>query len=346
MPHKLRSDPSTRRARITGWLTFAFAAILVACVAYFGYVGYEGSRQLTDPPGRSADCRTPALLGWAYEPINYDGSMDVAMASEPDPQACIRQGPRAGTELAAADGVGLAGWYVPSASGAGPTRPTVVLAHGWGSNKSAMLDRAAILHEAYNLVLFDFRNHGQSAPSPTTQGVREAADVRALLDWLERTKGPERVAVLGVSMGGATALAAADRDERVDALIVESTHATLAGAAQARLSVSGYPLAMPASWAILLGALIRTGEDMSSIDPLQSVERLDGRPLLLVYGGADNAIGATDAEDLRAAAEAAGNPVELRVCADAGHARSPDECPRDYAAWVLGFLERVLGPAG
>ena len=45
----------------------------------------------------------------------------------------------------------------------------------------AMLDRAALLHDAYHLVLFDFRNHGQSGATATTQGVREARDLRAVL---------------------------------------------------------------------------------------------------------------------------------------------------------------------
>jgi uncharacterized protein len=345
MPYQLPPDPSTeRRTRVTRWLSFAFAAVLVALVAYFGYVGYEGSRQLTDPPTPAADCRTPATLGWGYEALNYDIATDAELAVEADPTECTRQGAPAGDALVAGE-VGLAGWYVPAANGAGPAAPTVVMAHGWGSNKSQMLERAAVLHDAYNLVLFDFRNHGQSDEAATTQGVREASDLRAVIDWLEATKGPDRIAVLGVSMGGASALAEADRDERVDALIVESTHATLASATQARLERSGYPLSLPGSWAILLGSLIRTGEDVSSADPIQAVERLDDRPLLLVYGGADDSIGATDADELLAQATAAGSPAELQVCVAAGHATSDSTCPEEYAGWVLGFLGRVLVPA-
>src|SRR3989337_1329860 len=103
-----------------------------------------------------------------------------------------------------------------------------------------------------------------------------------MIEWRDATKGPDRIAVLGASMGGASALAAADRDERIDAVIVESTHANLAKAVQARLGVAGYPLSMPASWAILLGSLLRTGEDASSVDPIQAVARLEERPVLLL----------------------------------------------------------------
>lgn len=345
MSFRLPPDPQAeRRARIARWVSFGFAMLLVILLAYLGYVGYEGSRQLTDAPAPSGDCRTPASLGWAYEAINYDIAGDAELAAEPDPESCTRRGADAGDAVGVAD-IGLAGWYIPAGNGAGPAGPTVVLTHGWGSNKSRMLSRAGILHDAYNLLLFDLRNHGQSAESATTQGVREASDLRAMIDWLEREKAPEAIAVLGVSMGGATALAEADQDPRIDAVIAESVHATLANAAQARLDRSSYPLSMPGSWAILLGALIRTGEDVSAVDPVQTVEHLDERPLLLIHAGRDSSIGPDDAEALLAAAEAAGSPAELEVCADAGHSQSYETCPEDYAGWVLGFFERSLAPA-
>ena len=319
--------------------------LFLILLAYLGYVAYEGSRQLTDAPNDTADCRTPALLGWEYEAINYDIETDAGLEAEPDPEDCAAQGARAGDALTGPGGIRLAGWYVPSASGSGPTGPTVVIAHGWSSNKSNMLDRAAPLHDAYNLVIVDFRNHGQSEAASTTQGVREAGDLLAVIDWLEETKGPEQIALLGVSMGGATVLNEADDDERIDAVIVESTHATLANATQARLDNSGYPLSLPGSWAILLGTLIRTGEDVSAADPVQAIERLDERPVLIITGGQDGSIGANDADDLLAAAEEAGSPAELHVCADAVHAESDQTCPDEYAGWVLGFLERSLVPA-
>ncbi|CAN5211194.1 hypothetical protein BH23CHL9_BH23CHL9_08760 [soil metagenome] len=345
MPYQLPPDPSAeRRGRTTRWVSFAFAAMLVVLVAYFGYIAYEGSRLLADAPAPTADCRTPAMLGWEYEAINYDIETDDALNAEADTESCTAFGAAAGDAVTGPDDVGLAGWYVPAANGSGQGGPTVVIAHGWGSRKSNMLGRAAMLHDRYNVVLFDFRNHGQSGEATTTQGVREAGDLQAILDWLEANKAPDRIAVLGVSMGGASSLAEADRDERVDALIIESTHATLANAIQARMDRAGYPLSLPGSWATLLGTLIRTGEDVSAADPVQAIGRLDERPLLLIGGDADGSIGVDDASDLLAAAQDAGSPVTLEICADAGHAASADVCDEAYRGWVLGFLERFLAP--
>lgn len=340
-------DPrAERRARIGRWISFTLAVLLLLLVAYFGYIGFEGSSQMVAAPTNSTDCRTPATMGWAYEAINYDKVTDDALAEEADPTDCSSQGEPAGTAVEGPGGVGLAGWYVPAASGIGPSGPTVFLAHGWSSNKSDMLDRAAILHPDYNLLLFDFRNHGQSEPAYTTQGVREAGDLLAMLDWLEEAKGPTPVAVLGVSMGGASGLNAAVADERIVAVIAESTHATLANAIQARLQEGGYPLAIPGNWAILLGGLLRTGVDMSAADPIQAIARLDERPVLIVTGGEDHSIGRTDAAELLAAAKDAGSPADLETCATAGHADAPKVCGDDYRDWVLGFLERALPGGG
>lgn len=330
-----------RRGAIVRWATFGIVALLVALVAYLGYVGFVGSAQAVDPV-RSRECRTPADLDWAYEAIGYDIASDERLASVPDAADCDVEPVLAGDELVGADGVSLAGWYIP-APDAGPEAPTIVIAHGHGVNKSAVLSRAEVLHDDYNLVLFDFRNHGQSEEAMTTIGLRERLDLSAVIGWLEANKAPASIGVLGVSMGGAASLMDARTDIRVDALVVESTHATLANALGARLDRQGYPLSLPGAWAILLGGLIRSGEDMSAADPVEAIEDYGARPLLLIAGGMDDTVGSTDARDLLAAARAGGADVTLQVCAEAGHAASLERCPDDYRDWVLGFFADALG---
>jgi pimeloyl-ACP methyl ester carboxylesterase len=345
MPYEPPQDSrSARRSTITRWVSYALVAILIALLAYLAYVGIAGSGQLADPPSPSVDCRTPAIAyGWVYEAINYDAASDGALADLPDPEHCPHQGADAGGRLASSDGTRIAGWYIPSANGIGPAGATVVLAHDHGGNKSTMLAFAEVLHDIYNVVIFDFRNHGQSGGSQTTAGVLEQGDLRAVIDWVDKEKGPEQIAVLGVSMGGAAGLSEAIADQHVDALILDSTHATLANALQARLERAGYPLSLPGAWAILLGALIRTGQDVSAVDPVQRIAHYD-RPALIIVGGQDDGIGPRDGQDLLAAAREGGRDAELRVCDDAGHGEAIETCRGAYANWVLGFLERSLAP--
>jgi pimeloyl-ACP methyl ester carboxylesterase len=322
------------------------ALALVLLVVYLAWVGYDGSAQMVEPRSPSADCRTPAsAFSWPYQAINYGIASDAELGDFPDRMDCPRQGSGAGTQLTTSDGARIAGWYVPAADGGGPTGPTVVLAHGYGSNKSDMLAWAEPLHRSYNLVLFDFRNHGQSSAATTTVGVREELDLEAIVDWLESAKQPASIIVLGVSMGGGTAVNEAALDDRISALILDSTHATLANALQARLERSGYPLSLPAAWSILMAGLLRTGEDMSSADPVQAIERFGERPVLIVAGSDDDAIGSSDAQDLLAAALAGGSQAELKVCEGAGHAEAIQTCSTEYGSWVLDFLQRSLRAA-
>jgi pimeloyl-ACP methyl ester carboxylesterase len=317
------------------------ALSLVALVGYLAYVGFDGSQAFA-AHDRSGDCRTPASeYGWSYEAINYDLATDRDLDAYPDRADCPQPGEAAGTEILASDGIRIAGWYIPAA-GESASAPTIVLAHGNGKTKSEMLSWAAPLHAAYNLVLFDFRNHGQSSGSTTTLGVREQLDLKAVLDWLEKTKSPPSIAVLGVSMGGVAAIDEAATDDRVSALVIDSTHATLVGSLQTQLESRGLPLALPGAWSILLGGLLRTGEDLSLADPVQSIGAIGERPVLIVTAGDDKDVNPRDAEELKNAAPDQGAHVELATCPGAGHGESVETCKADYAGWVLGFLQRSL----
>lgn len=339
-------DPrQARRTAIWRWVSFLMALSLVLLVGYLAYVGWQGS-QVFGAHDRAGDCRTPAsAFGWSYEAINYDLVTDHQLDAFPDRTDCPRAGEAAGSAVTASDGIRIAGWYIPAGNG-NAAAPTIVLAHAADKAKSEMLAWAAPLHADYNLVLFDFRNHGQSSGDVTTLGVREVEDLQAVLDWLERTKAPASVAVLGVSMGGVAAIDEAADDERVEAVIVDSTHATLVGALQAQLQHDGFPLSLPGAWSILLGGLLRTGEDLSVADPLESIGRVGERPVLIVAAGEDDAVGPTDVEDLMTAAKDKGAKVELQTCPAASHGKSVEVCSAEYAGWILGFLQRSLLPDG
>lgn len=318
-------------------------AILVVAIGYFGYMGWDGSDRLVNGYDPNRDCRTPAQLGIAYEAINYPLAADAELAArEPNMSDCSTQGPAPGDELVASDGVRLAGWYIPAASGADPGAPTVVMAHGWNDNKSGLLENLPSFHGRYNVVLFDFRNHGQSQRSRTTQGIHEQRDLIAVLDWLERTKGPDTVVVWGQSMGGHTAVNVAADDPRVDALVLEVTHSRLRVPMVNRIRGEGYPFGEVGYLAIWVGSWLRAGVDVFGDDPITAIDDLGVRPVLILAAGADTTIPVSDAEALRDAALAAGVDGRLQVCEAAGHQSLNEACPTEYRSWVDGFLSEAL----
>ncbi|HEY8921288.1 MAG TPA: alpha/beta hydrolase [Candidatus Limnocylindria bacterium] len=324
--------------------------LLLAAVAYTGYVGYEGSRLLVEGGGSNPDCRTPdELFGWTYEAINYDIADDALLTSRnSDQKNCTYTGAIAGNEVVTDDGIRLAGWYVPAADGAGPTAATVVLVHGFGANKTSILEYGEALHATFNLVAFDLRNTQRSSGHQTTGGVFEQKDLRAIIDWLERTKHPSHLGVLGNSLGAATAVAESRGDPRVEALALDSMHTRMRYQVEQRLQHVGHP-AYPGTWAVFLGARLRTGVDLGSVDAQDAIPDLVRLPVLLSHGTGDTEDLPERTEAFYEDALAAGVQVELHWCEGAGHNASAGMpvrvCRDDFAAWMLDFFSRTLSGA-
>lgn len=330
--------------RVARWL---LALVVLAGLAYTGYVGYEGSRQLVETSTAPGDCRTPDIqFGWAYEAINYDFSEDAALRSvNPDTTRCSEQGTPAGDAVVTDDGVRIAGWYVPAADGSGPTAPTVVLVHGFTNTKANILAYGEGLHEHFNLVAFDMRNRGRSTGTQTTAGLLEQKDLRAIIDWVEREKHPAHLGVLGNSLGAATAMAEARDDPRVEALALDSMHTRLKYQIEARLQHAGHP-AYPGTWAVFLGIRVRTGLDVGSIDAADELGMYSDRPILLSHGTADNEDLPARTQDFYDDAVRRGVEIELHWCDGAGHnapAGMPVVvCHDDFGTWMNDFFSRTL----
>src|SRR4051812_43557967 len=94
----------------------------------------------------------------------------------------------------------VAGWFVQGKPGLG----AVLLLHSVRSDRREMIARARFLHDlGYAILLIDLPAHGESPGPRITFGLREARGVEAALAYLGRRLPGERVAAIGVSMGGA-----------------------------------------------------------------------------------------------------------------------------------------------
>jgi pimeloyl-ACP methyl ester carboxylesterase len=330
--------------RLISWL---LTLVVVAGLAYTGYVGYEGSRQMIEAGGSNRDCRTPDLLfGWTYEAINYDIADDALLQTRnADLRNCTYTGTIAGDEVVTDDGIKIGGWYVPAGDGSGPTAQTVILVHGFGANKTSILEYGEGLHESFNLVAFDLRNTHRSSGEQTTAGVLEQKDLRAIIDWLDRTKHPTRIGVLGNSLGAVTAVAEARGDPRVEALALDSMHTRTSYQVEQRLIHAGHP-AYPGTWAIFLAVRLRAGVDLGSIDAEDAIPDLVRLPVLLSHGTGDTEDLPRRTQAFFDEAVAAGVDIELHWCEGAGH-NAPAGMPvwvcRDaFAAWMRDFFTRTL----
>ncbi|CAN5864171.1 alpha/beta hydrolase [soil metagenome] len=88
----------------------------------------------------------------------------------------------------------------------GGAKPAIVLAHGFSDDGLCWTPVTAILEADYDVIMVDARGHGRSEGPEQGYGHEDhAADIAGLITGL----GLERPAVLGHSMGAATALALA-----------------------------------------------------------------------------------------------------------------------------------------
>ena len=95
--------------------------------------------------------------------------------------------------------------------------PPVVLLHGLSATRRNVVQGSrALVKRGYRLISYDARGHGRSAPAPSYEYGDLVEDLAAVLAHLDL----ERAALVGSSMGAATAMAfALDEPDSVAALV-------------------------------------------------------------------------------------------------------------------------------
>lgn len=104
----------------------------------------------------------------------------------------------------------------------GPSRGTLLLAHGWSRNRDRMTGRARVFGKlGYKTVFHSARDHGNSTPNRSMSAFRFAEDIESVLNWLD-----EPVLLYGHSAGAAGAILAASRNQdRISLLFLEGCYA-------------------------------------------------------------------------------------------------------------------------
>ena len=231
----------------------------------------------------------------------------------------------------------LSGWYAAQDESKG----AVLLLHGIHASRLQMLDRARMLKkEGYSVLLIDFRAHGESPGQSITVGHEERCDVTAALDFLCRMQPEQRVAVVGVSMGGAAAILA--QSDAIDALVLESVYPSISEAVENRVRRRVGLLEPIATWLLLTQLRVRLGISPDDLRPIDAIQKIVC-PVLVMSGAEDKHT--TLAETQRMFYRAP-SPKELEVFPGVGHKDLFNSNPKKYRERVLGFLEKHLETEG
>ena len=178
---------------------------------------------------------------------------------------------------------------------------------------------AALVDRGYNVLLFDFRAHGESGGVRYTLGAAEQRDVLGAVSFLKaRGFGLGRTGFWAHSMGAAAVLLAAADLEPVRAIVADSSFARLGDLLGEELPrASGLPGFFNPP--ILFFARELFGVDTTVVNPVDVVAGLPPDSLFLIHAEADRLIPVDHAHRI---AEAAGAAVhDLWIFPGARHDR-------------------------
>jgi len=242
------------------------------------------------------------------------------------------------------DGLAMKGWWFAVA---GADRAAVVV-HGRGRNRinsSFHPEGVArmLLAHGYSVLLFDLRGHGESGGTRYTLGIEEPRDILPAIDLAAAKARVDRarVAVIGESLGGGSALMTVQADPSIGPVVTDSAFAD--GNAVVSESASQYTNLPP--WftpGIVLMSRIFLGLDIGEVRPARVVAAHPERAFLFIHCVDDELVLVHHGLDLRAAST---NPrSELWLVPGCGHVQAFPTHPAEWETRVTAFLARELGP--
>ena len=292
------------------FLRIGLPLIIVVVVAFLGISVFLGHSMTTVE--RVPIEGNPALLGLSYEEVSFP-SID--------------------------DDLTLHGWYLPVQD----SESVIIMIHGADGNRAdssiGMLEIASgLVEHGYNVLMFDLRGHGESEGNRMSAGFYEKRDLLGAVDYV-KGRGFERIGVLGFSVGAATALTGTAESDDIDAVVADSSFADLKEMMEPEFSKrTKFPKFFLGP--LLFMVKIMYGVDFNAIKPVESVSRVEPRPILFIHGELDDTVPLEHAYRLQDASQ---NPEsQLWVVPEAGHVRAYITRPEEYISRVTAFFDGVL----
>ncbi|MCH8320569.1 MAG: alpha/beta fold hydrolase, partial [Acidobacteria bacterium] len=239
-------------------------------------------------------------------------------------------------EFPSRDGLMLRGWLMKGEE----TKPTLIFGHGLFRSRREGLERGSALNKrGFSVLLFDFRNHGESDGRSTSLGFLERLDVLGAYDFLKEKRERRRFVLLGVSMGAVAVIhAAGDFQQDLEAIIADSPFQSLNETVAhhvGMLSLPSFPFANLFIWN-LTRITQYAAEDLNTLEALR---RLDETPVLLIYGKEDRRLPPFGIQNIFDAIPSA--KKELVVFENATHGAAYRINPELYVETVVEFLEEA-----
>lgn len=258
-------------------------------------------------------------------------------------------------ELPLADGGVLHGWrvlapgVVPSPGGGRDDGAStddlhryLILCHGYSGRPSDLAREARAAHAAgFSVLLPAARGHERNADRYATMGCLDARDLVGWARLVASFDPRARIALYGVSMGGAEVMMASGLDlpDQVRCIVEDCGYTSAWDECEVQMGQLLHLPARPLLDAADAVCRARAGFSLREASAVEGVRRARV-PMLFIHGSADDFVpfGMLDR-----VFEACASPVRERaVFEGAGHGACSYADPARYAALVGGFLDRHL----
>ena len=235
------------------------------------------------------------------------------------------------------DDIPLEGWFVPAKK---RSSTTLFVLHGWGANRSDVLPSTIFLGEHYNLVYFDFRNHGVSGGEESSLTCSEMKDFIAVVKYTKLNRAPmcRQMAVFGFSMGASVAIVGSTKLPDMQAVVAESPFASF-NEIVSRFAERFYGIPRFIVPLTLIFTRMRLGFDPEECAPLYHVAKLSPRPLFIIQAASDASMPVSEGQGIY---ETAKEPKEIWIVPNADHGEVFEKTGVEYQKRILAFYQKWL----
>ncbi|MFB9079549.1 alpha/beta hydrolase [Flavobacterium procerum] len=177
------------------------------------------------------------------------------------------------------------------------SRGTVILFHGYGAEKSSMIDKSnEFLKLGFSTMLVDFMGSGNSEGNQTTIGFKEAEEVKTCFDYVSST-GEKNIYLFGTSMG-AVAIMKCISDTKINpkGIIIECPFGSMYQTVCARFKKMNAPT-FPMAGILLFWGSIQNGFWGFGHNPSEYAQKISG-PTLLLYGEKDKSVSRLEIDEI------------------------------------------------
>jgi alpha-beta hydrolase superfamily lysophospholipase len=187
----------------------------------------------------------------------------------------------------------IEGWLLKKPESKG----TVILFHGYGGNKSSLIDKAVFFGDlGYSTLLMDFGGAGGSEGNQTTIGFKEAEQVKTCYEYLIN-EGENHIILFGTSMGAVAIMRAVSNYKlKPSALIIECPFGSMLQTVNKRCENMHLPAFPFANLLVFWGGTLN-GFNAFAHKPTEYAKKI-AVPTLLLHGGKDKSVTEQEIKDI------------------------------------------------